>query len=58
MNIFSNTLQIVAFVLIGIYVGIAVGIYIRKRFIELHLKNIASQGKKLIEKAKREAEQI
>ncbi|MDH3921810.1 MAG: Rnase Y domain-containing protein, partial [Desulfobulbaceae bacterium] len=58
MNIFSNTLQIVAFVLIGIFVGIAVGIYIRKRFIELHQKNIASQGKQLIEKAIREAEQI
>jgi len=44
--------------MIGIFVGIAVGIYIRKRFIELHQKNIASQGKQLIEKAIREAEQI
>ena len=58
MNIFSETLQIIAFVLVGIFVGIAIGIYIRKRFTEIHQKNIESQGKQLIEKALREAEQI
>ena len=58
MNIFSGTLQVVVFVLIGIFVGIAIGIYIRKRFTEIHQKNIESQGKQLIEKAIREAEQI
>ena len=58
MNIFSETLQVVAFVLVGIFVGIAVGIYIRKRFTEINQKNIETQGKQLIEKALREAEQI
>lgn len=58
MNIFSETLQVVAFVLVGIFVGIAIGIYIRKRFTEINQKNIESQGKQLIEKALREAEQI
>jgi ribonuclease Y len=58
VNIFSGTLQVVVFVLIGIFVGIAIGIYIRKRFTEIHQKNIESQGKQLIEKAIREAEQI
>jgi ribonuclease Y len=58
VNIFSETLQIAAFVLLGIFVGIALGIFIRKRFTELHQKNIENQGKQLIEKALREAEQI
>jgi len=58
VNIFSETLQVVAFVLAGIFVGITIGIYIRKRFTEIHQKNIESQGKQLIEKAIREAEQI
>lgn len=58
MNIFSETLQAVAFVLAGIFAGITIGIYIRKRFTEIHQKNIESQGKQLIEKAIREAEQI
>ncbi|MBW2521074.1 MAG: ribonuclease Y [Deltaproteobacteria bacterium] len=47
-----------AFVLLGIFVGIGLGIFIRKRFTELHQKNIENQGKQLIEKALREAEQI
>ena len=58
MNIFSETLQVVAFVLVGIIAGIAIGIYIRKRFTETHQKNIENQSKQLIEKAIREAEQI
>ena len=58
MNIFSETLQVVAFVLVGIIGGIAIGIYIRKRFTEINQKNIESQGKQLIEKALREVEQI
>ena len=58
MNIFSETFQVVAFVLVGIFGGIVIGIYIRKRFTEIHQKNIESQGKQLIEKAIREAEQI
>jgi ribonuclease Y len=58
VNIVSETLQAVAFILVGVFVGIAIGIYIRKRFTEIHQKNIESQGKQLIEKAIREAEQI
>lgn len=58
MNIVNETLQAVAFILVGIFVGIVIGIYIRKRFTEIHQKNIESQGKQLIEKAIREAEQI
>ena len=58
MNIFSETLQTVVLVLVTIGAGIVIGVYLRKRFTELHQKNIASQGKQLIEKAIREAEQI
>jgi len=58
VNIFSETLQVVAFVLVGIFGGIAIGIYIRKRFTEINQKNVESQGKQLIEKALREVEQI
>jgi ribonuclease Y len=58
VNIVNETLQAVAFIMVGIFVGIIIGIYIRKRFTEIHQKNIESQGKQLIEKAIREAEQI
>ena len=58
MNIVSETLQAVALILVGVFVGVGIGIYIRKRFTEIHQKNIESQGKQLIEKAIREAEQI
>jgi len=58
VNIVSETFQAVAFILVGIFAGIASGIYIRKRFTEKHQKNIENQSKQLIEKAIREAEQI
>lgn len=58
MHIVSETLQAVAFILVGVFAGIVIGIYIRKRFTEIHQRNIESQGKQLIEKAIREAEQI
>jgi ribonuclease Y len=58
VNIFSETLQVVAFILVGIFVGIGIGIYIRKRFTEINQKNVENQGKQFIEKALREAEQI
>ena len=58
MNIFNETIQVVALVLVAIFAGIFIGIYLRKRFTEIHQKNIETQGKQLIEKAIREAEQI
>jgi len=58
VNIFSETIQAVAFVLAAILAGIIIGVYLRKRFTEIHQKNIESQGKQLIEKAIREADQI
>ena len=58
MNIFSETIQVVALVLVAIVAGVFIGIYLRKRFTEIHQKNIESQGKQLIEKAIREADQI
>jgi len=54
----NETLQVVAFILVAIFSGIFIGIFLRKRFTEMHQKNIESQGKQLIEKAIREAEQI
>ncbi|MFC1843675.1 ribonuclease Y [Thermodesulfobacteriota bacterium] len=55
---FSETIQLVAFVLAAIFTGIIIGIFLRKRFTEIHQKNIEAQGKQLIEKAIREADQI
>jgi ribonuclease Y len=56
--IYSETIQAVAFILGAIFAGIFIGVYLRKRFTEMHQKNIETQGKQLIEKAIREAEQI
>ena len=58
VNIFSESIQVVALILVGIIVGIGVGIYLRKKYTEIHRKNIEFQGRQLIEKAIREAEQI
>jgi ribonuclease Y len=58
VSIFSETIQLVAFVLVAIFTGIIIGIFLRKRLTEIHQKNIEAQGKQLIEKAIREAEQI
>jgi len=58
VNIVSETLQAVALILVGVFVGVAIGIYIRKRNTEIHQKNIESQGKQLIEKVIRDAEQM
>ena len=58
MNIFNETIQVVALVLVAIFAGIFIGVYLRKRFTEINQRNIESQGKQLIEKAIREAEQI
>ena len=57
-NILSISIQAIGLILVGIFVGIAVGVYLRKRFTELQKKNIETQSKQLIEKAIREAEQI
>ena len=54
----SETIQVVAFVLVAIFIGIIAGIYLRKRFTEINQKNIENQGRQLIEKAILEAEQI
>ena len=58
MNIFSHSIQLVALVLVGIFVGIGLGVYLRKKYTEVHKRNIEIQGRQLIEKAIREAEQI
>ena len=58
MNILSNSIQAIGLLLIGIFVGIAAGVYLRKRFTEIQKKSIETQSKQLIEKAIREAEQI
>ena len=58
VNIFSHSIQLVALVLVGIFVGIGLGVYLRKKYTEVHKRNIEIQGRQLIEKAIREAEQI
>jgi len=52
------TLQIILSLVFGICGGAAVGILLRKKFIEDRKANIEEQGKKLIESALAEAEQI
>lgn len=58
MTILGMSSSAIVFWVIGILVGIAIGFYLRKRFVETHKLNIESQGKQLIENAILEAEQI
>ena len=53
----TNILQAVLYVL-TLFGGIIAGFFIRKRFLEARLENIEEQGRKLIESALAEAEQI
>ncbi len=50
--------QLLAFVMVGLATGIAVGVFLRKRFVEDNIENLESQGKKIIETALTEAGQI
>jgi ribonucrease Y len=43
---------------VGVFVGVFLGYFLRKRFIENHQKNIAAQGKLIVENAIIEAEQL
>lgn len=43
---------------IGLFIGAMLGFFLRKRFVENHQKNIAAQGKLIIENAIIEAEQL
>lgn len=54
----SHIIQIVFFVLAGAALGIVGGFFIRKLFLEARRENIEAQGKKLIENALAEAEQL
>lgn len=56
MNIID--IQTILFLLVGVAAGIALGFYFRKVFAEAKKENIEMQGKKLIENALAEAEQI
>ncbi|MBU0728173.1 MAG: ribonuclease Y [Proteobacteria bacterium] len=51
-------LQVILFVLVGVGAGVGLGFYFRKKFIEVRKDNIEEQGKRFIEKALAEAEQI
>ena len=50
--------QLIAFVVVGLLVGIVVGVLLRKRLVEGHQANIDSQGKQIIETAISQAGQI
>lgn len=50
--------QLIAFVAVGLLVGIVVGVLLRKRLVEGHQANIDSQGKQIIETAISQAGQI
>lgn len=52
------TVQIIVAVVLGILGGAGVGVFLRKKFIEDRQANIEEQGRKLIENALAEAEQI
>ena len=53
-----NTLYIVLYVLAGGLAGIGLGVFLRQRFVEARKLNLEEQGRKLIEEALSEAEQI
>jgi ribonuclease Y len=48
----------IVFICLGIGVGLAAGIFLRKRFVEGHQNNIRAQSKQIIENAIVEAEQL
>jgi ribonuclease Y len=52
------TLQLIVFVVFGVITGAAIGFLLRKQFIESRQENIEEQGRKLIENALAESEQI
>ncbi len=54
----NNTLLVVSTILGGALVGVLIGFFVRKRLSEGQSDNIAKQGRKLIENALAEAEQI
>ncbi len=51
-------IQVVIYIVAGIFCGIVVGAFLRRRLVEGHQENINSQGKKIIETALSQAEQI
>lgn len=50
--------QIITYLVVGFVVGIAAGVFLRKRLVEGHQANINSQAKQIIETALSQAEQI
>lgn len=54
----TTLLQILLYLFAGLVIGVGVGFFIRKRFIEQNKVNVDEQGKKIIESALAEAEQL
>ncbi|MFA7382241.1 MAG: ribonuclease Y [Desulfurivibrionaceae bacterium] len=52
------TVQIILAIVLGVCSGVGLGFLVRKRFIEDRTENLEAQGRKLIENALAEAEQI
>ncbi|MBU0484370.1 MAG: ribonuclease Y [Proteobacteria bacterium] len=52
------SIQVVLFVLAGVIVGVALGVFFRKRLLENRKQGAEEQGRKLIEQALSEVEQI
>ena len=54
----TTLLQILLYLFAGLVIGVGVGFFVRKRFVEQSKVNIDEQGKKIIEGALAEAEQF
>ena len=52
------TVQILLAIVLGVCSGVALGFLVRKKFLEDRTENLEAQGRKLIENALAEAEQI
>ena len=52
------TVQILLAIVLGVCSGVAIGFLVRKKFLEDRTENLEAQGRKLIENALAEAEQI
>lgn len=54
----SIAVQNILIIILGILAGVGVGYFLRKKVAESYQKNVEEQGRKLVEKAIQEAEQI
>ena len=51
-------LQLIIYLVAGVFGGIATGVFLRKSLVESHQENVNSQGKQIIETALSKAERI